>query len=136
MNSTIFNFFFTLIVSFIFSCQCSLKKKTKHWNCSALYSSSCKDQFCAQLCPTFCDPMDCSPPGSFVCGVLQVRILEWLPFPSPVDVHNPGIKPMSLVSSPLAGGFFTTVPSSCKTLPNVFQKIISSLPMERRCLNS
>jgi len=31
-----------------------------------------------QLCLTLCDPMDCSPPGSSVHGVLQVRILEWV----------------------------------------------------------
>ena len=28
------------------------------------------------LCPTLCDPMDCSPPGSSVHGILQARILE------------------------------------------------------------
>ena len=32
----------------------------------------------AQLCLTLCDPMDCSPPGSSVHGILQVRILEWV----------------------------------------------------------
>ena len=32
----------------------------------------------AQSCPTLCDPMDCSPPGSSVLGILQVRILEWV----------------------------------------------------------
>ena len=32
----------------------------------------------AQSCPTLCDPMDCSPPGSSVLGILQVRILEWI----------------------------------------------------------
>ena len=31
----------------------------------------------AQSCPTLCDPMDCSLPGSSVCGILQARILEW-----------------------------------------------------------
>ena len=31
-----------------------------------------------QLCPTLCDPMDCSPPGSSVYGILQARILEWV----------------------------------------------------------
>ena len=31
-----------------------------------------------QLCPTLCDPMDCSPPGSSVHGNFQVRILEWV----------------------------------------------------------
>ena len=30
-----------------------------------------------QSCPTLCDPMDCSPPGSSVSGILQARILEW-----------------------------------------------------------
>ena len=33
---------------------------------------------CAQLCPTLCDPTDCSPPGSPVRGILQARILEWV----------------------------------------------------------
>ena len=32
----------------------------------------------AQPCPTLCDPMDCSPPGSSVHGILQARILEWV----------------------------------------------------------
>ena len=31
-----------------------------------------------QSCPTLCDPMDCSPPGSLVHGILQARILEWV----------------------------------------------------------
>ena len=32
----------------------------------------------AQLCPTLCDPKDCSLPGSSVHGILQARILEWV----------------------------------------------------------
>ena len=35
-----------------------------------------------QLCPTLCDPMDCSPPGSSVHGFLQAGILEWVAMPS------------------------------------------------------
>ena len=35
-----------------------------------------------QSCLTFCDPMDCSPPGSSVHGILQARILEWVAVPS------------------------------------------------------
>ena len=31
-----------------------------------------------QLCPTLCDPRDCSPPGSSVHGIFQARILEWV----------------------------------------------------------
>ena len=32
----------------------------------------------AQLCPTLCKPVDCSPPGSSIHGILQARILEWV----------------------------------------------------------
>ena len=35
-----------------------------------------------QLCLTLWDPMDCSPPGSSVHGILQARILEWIAMPS------------------------------------------------------
>ena len=31
-----------------------------------------------QLCPTLCDPIDGSPPGSPVPGILQATILEWI----------------------------------------------------------
>jgi len=34
-----------------------------------------------QSCPTLWDPMDCSPPGSSVHGILQARILEWVAIP-------------------------------------------------------
>ena len=32
----------------------------------------------AHSCPTLCDPMDCSPPGSSTHGIFQARILEWV----------------------------------------------------------
>ena len=35
----------------------------------------------AQSCPTLCDLIDCSPPGSSVHGILQARILEWVAIP-------------------------------------------------------
>ena len=35
-----------------------------------------------QSYPTLCDPMDGSPPGSSVHGILQARILEWVAMPS------------------------------------------------------
>ena len=35
-------------------------------------------------CPTLCNPMDCSPPGSSVHGVCQAKHWSGLPFPSPV----------------------------------------------------
>ena len=43
----------------------------------------------------FCNTVDCSPPGSYVHGVSQARILEWVGFPSPGHLPNPGIEPMS-----------------------------------------
>ena len=41
----------------------------------ALYSFVCVS---TQLCLILCDPLDCSPPGFSVHGVLQARILEWV----------------------------------------------------------
>ena len=39
------------------------------------------------------DPMDCSPPGSSVHGILQARIiLEWVTIPFSRDLSNPGIE--------------------------------------------
>ena len=38
-----------------------------------------------QSCPTLCDPIDGSPPGSPVPGVLQAGALEWVPLPSPMQ---------------------------------------------------
>ena len=35
-----------------------------------------------QSCPTLCDPMDCSLPGSSVSGILQARTLEWVAMPA------------------------------------------------------
>ena len=60
-----------------------------------------------QPCPTLCDPMDHCPAGSSVHGILQAGILEWVPCPPPEDLPNSGIKPVSLTSSVLAGGFLT-----------------------------
>ena len=52
-----------------------------------------------------CKPMDYSPPGSSVHGILQARIVKWATMPSSGDFPHPGIKP---ASPPLAGGFFAT----------------------------
>ena len=71
-----------------------------------LHHHSC---FCCclatKLCPTLCDPMDCSLPGSSVHGFSRKGYWSGLPFPSPGDFPDPGVK---LLSPALAGGFFTT----------------------------
>ena len=48
-----------------------------------------------QLCQTLCNPRDCSLLGSSIHGILQARILEYLPCPSPGDLPDPGIEPGS-----------------------------------------
>ena len=46
-------------------------------------------------CLTLCDPIDGSPPGSSVHGILQARRPSGLPCPPPGDLPYPGIKPRS-----------------------------------------
>ena len=65
-----------------------------------------------------------------VHGILQARILEWLPFPPLEDLPHPGIEPLSLASLAAAGGFFVTnatweVPSLPKhmTRNGVYQRV-------------
>ena len=43
-----------------------------------VFSSSAAAAKSLQLCPTLCSPIDCSPPGSPVPGILQARTLEWV----------------------------------------------------------
>ena len=79
-----------------------------------------KDQDSPLLCPcsrsvdrsclTPCNPLDCSPPGSSVHGILQARILEWVAVSFSRDIPNSGIELKSPVSLALDGGFFTTEP--------------------------
>ena len=52
-------------------------------------SADVKQSLCVCACaklpqsyPTLCNPMECSPPGSSVHGILQARILEWVAMPS------------------------------------------------------
>ena len=43
----------------------------------------------AQLCPTLCNPMDCSLPGSSVHGIFLARVLEWgaIAFSDPKEIN-------------------------------------------------
>ena len=47
----------------------------------AVYSSRGNKVLIAQWCPTLCHPMNGSPPGNSVHGILQARILEWIAIP-------------------------------------------------------
>jgi len=57
-----------------------------------------------QPCLALCSPMDCSPPGSSVHGILQARILEWVTIPFSRGSSQP--RDQTHVSC-IAGGFFT-----------------------------
>ena len=54
-----------------------------------------------QSCPTLCEPIDGSPPGSSIPGILQARTLEWLPFPSPMHESEKWKWSCSVVSDSL-----------------------------------
>ena len=49
----------------------------------------------AQLCPTLCKPVDCSPPVSSDHEISQQEYWSGLPFLPPGDLSDPGIKPAS-----------------------------------------
>ena len=51
-----------------------------HWLVAGVAQDCCGSEV-AQSCPSLCDPMDCSPPGSPLHGILQARILEWNAIP-------------------------------------------------------
>ena len=50
----------------------------------------------AQLCPTLCDPMDCSLPGSSIHGIFQARVLEWVATLSSGGLLTQGLNPCLL----------------------------------------
>ena len=60
-------------------------------------------------CPTLCDPMDHSPPGSSAHRIFQARLLDGLPFLPLGNLPDPETETPSLASPSLAGGFFTIV---------------------------
>ena len=59
---------------------------------------------------TLCNPVDCSPPGSSVHGILQSRILDWVAMPSSKGSSQPRDWNCISWNSCIAGGFFTTEP--------------------------
>ena len=42
----------------------------------------------SRLCPTLCDPVDCSPPGSSIHGILQARVPEWVAISFSGTIHT------------------------------------------------
>ena len=80
-----------------------------------------------QLCPTVCDPVDCSHQAPLSVGFSRQKYWSGLPCPPPGDLPNIGIRYLSLVSPALAGRFFATALScvvnlGLKVLNESFQK--------------
>ena len=91
------------------------------------------------LCPcvlsqTLCDPMDYSPTGSSVHGILQARILEWVAMPSFRDLPYPGIKPHLLCPLHWQVGSLPIAPPGKSILPYVGKEQINKmLPVRLSC---
>ena len=88
----------------------------KHWQSRWTVPLSGTSMWCVcvhvhaksfQLCPSLGGPIDCSPPGSSVHGILQIRIQEWVAMDSSRGSDS-GTEPISLRSPKLGGGFFIT----------------------------
>ena len=65
---------------------------------------------CSQSCPTLCNPMDCSPPGSSAYGIFQAIILEWVAITYSGGSSSFRDQNWVSLSLTLAGRFFTTEP--------------------------
>ena len=109
---------------FLFYVPNSFMSQTVSWT-SALITSGNSSPVChslfylesevAQLCPTLCDPIDCSPPAFFVHGIFQARILG-LPFSSPgylsdpeMELQSPTFQSDSILSEPTGNPYFNLV---------------------------
>ena len=112
-----------LIVVYIFTVACSPVSNLKHCTDLSPPQSSTGSSslhfpqllsFCllevkvkvyvAQSCLTLCDPMDCSPPGSSVHGILQTTILGWVA----ISLSRESSQPSNQTQvSHTAGRFFT-----------------------------
>ena len=75
-----------------------------------------------QSCPTLCDPMNCSLPGSSVHGVLQARMLEWVAI-----LSSRGSSPNRVQTqvSYIPGRFFTN--SATRETPHIYPYIYTLL---------
>jgi len=72
-----------------------------------------------QSCPTLCNPVNCSPPGSSVHGIFQPRMLEWVAMPFSTGSSQPRDRTQVSMSVALASRFFTT--SATRETPYIKQ---------------
>ena len=108
---------------------------TRVWHC-AQHGHSLFYCMCAkllQLCPTPCDPMDCSPPGSSVHGILQAKILEWVA----IAFSRGSSWPRDRTQVSHIAGIFFTIWATCHSVllgfvKSVIFSITDLLPLQRK----
>ena len=93
---------------------------------------ACMDVQLIQSCPTLCDPVNCSPPGSSVHGILQARILEQVAMPSsrgifPTQGLNPHLLHWRQILYPLS---HLGSPTKCIFLILIFEGHALRLPRQ------
>ena len=109
-----------------------LKHKNISWAIRRHLEAVRAESEVAQLCPTLCDPMDCTCQAPLSMGFSRQDYWSGLPFPSPGDLPNPGIEPGSpalqadsLPSEP-QGEHATVIPSWSHFIsPRLFTSDIS-----------
>ena len=79
-----------------------------------------------QLCPTLCNPMDYSQPGSSVHGIFQSKILEWVTISFSRCILDPGIKPGS--SALQADSLLSELPGKPLFIRGMDVKLAHQLP--------
>ena len=79
--------------------------ENRFWLCPRTFKHLSFHLKSVQSCLTLRNAMDLSPQGSSVHGFLQARILEWVAISFSKNLPNLGIKPLSVRSPALAGGF-------------------------------
>ena len=103
----------------------TIRNKNPNYNLLKFYFDICSC-VCAkllQLCPTLGNPMNCSPPGSSVCGILQEEYWSRLSCPPPGNLPNREIEPTSPESPALQENSLPTEPPG-KHLENIVPVII------------
>ena len=132
LNKLLIKATFPQVLFYIFSPQLTTNHFRMQWTAMHVpLISGVKELCCCYLAVKscgFCNLMDYSPLGSSVHGISQARILEWVAIPSPGDLPNPGMEP---VSPTLSGRFFTTAPQGKSRILPKHSQVVS--PMGRCC---
>ena len=80
----------------------------------------------SQLCPTLCDPMNCSLPGSSICGIFQARVLDWVAISFSIKVN------WHFLSIMYNSAQFNSVAQSCPTLCDPMNRSTPGLPVHQQ----